>query len=143
MEDNQDSNQLRLLSIFHFVVAGIAGIFSLFPIIHLLVGIGILTGAFDEGTNGVQPPPVIGWLFISIALVFITVGLTLATCIAVAGGKLGRRAGYSYCIAVAGIECIFMPFGTVLGVLTIMVLLRPSVKLLFGITAAPTMPKIG
>ena len=32
---------------------------------------------------------------------------------------------------VAGIECIFMPFGTVLGVLTLLVLMRPSVKALF------------
>ena len=31
----------------------------------------------------------------------------------------------------AGIECIFMPFGTVLGVFTIIVLMRPSMKELF------------
>jgi hypothetical protein len=32
----------------------------------------------------------------------------------------------------AGIECIFMPVGTVLGVFTIIVLMRDSVKELFG-----------
>ena len=31
----------------------------------------------------------------------------------------------------AAIECMFFPFGTVLGVLTIIVLIRPSVKPLF------------
>jgi hypothetical protein len=31
----------------------------------------------------------------------------------------------------AGIECVFMPFGTVLGVFTLVVLTRPSVKPLF------------
>ena len=30
--------------------------------------------------------------------------------------------------AVAAIACMFMPFGTVLGVFTIIVLMRPSVK---------------
>ncbi len=29
------------------------------------------------------------------------------------------------------LNCLFMPFGTVLGVLTIIVLMRPSVKALF------------
>jgi len=32
---------------------------------------------------------------------------------------------------VAAVECIFMPFGTVLGVFTIIVLNRPSIKALF------------
>jgi hypothetical protein len=42
--------------------------------------------------------------------------------------------------AVAAIACMFMPFGTVLGVFTIIVLMRPSVKELFaaaGSSAAP------
>jgi hypothetical protein len=36
-------------------------------------------------------------------------------------------------LAIAGIECIFIPFGTVLGVFTIIVLMRPTVKELFGV----------
>jgi hypothetical protein len=32
----------------------------------------------------------------------------------------------------AGVECLFMPVGTVLGVFTIIVLVRDSVKELFG-----------
>jgi hypothetical protein len=36
----------------------------------------------------------------------------------------------------AAISCIFMPFGTVLGVFTIIVLLRPSVKELFAVNTA-------
>jgi len=40
----------------------------------------------------------------------------------------------------AAIECIFMPFGTVLGVFTIVVLARPSVKEMFELNAAPTSP---
>ncbi len=34
----------------------------------------------------------------------------------------------------AGVACMFMPFGTVLGVFTIIVLLRDSVKELFSVT---------
>lgn len=37
-----------------------------------------------------------------------------------------------YCLVMAGIECMFMPFGTVLGVFTIIVLMRESVQKLFA-----------
>jgi hypothetical protein len=41
---------------------------------------------------------------------------------------------YTFCLVMAGVACMFMPFGTVLGVFTIIVLLRDSVKELFGVT---------
>jgi hypothetical protein len=37
-----------------------------------------------------------------------------------------------FCLVVAGVSCLFMPFGTILGVLSLIVLNRPSVKLLFS-----------
>ena len=133
MDHYQDAEHLRLLSIFHYIVAGIVGLISLFPLIHLAVGIAILSGAFDEVDQGGPPPAVMGWLFVFIPLVFIVMGLSLAICIAVAGRKLSRRTGYHYCLVIAGLECIFMPFGTVLGVLTIVVLNRSSVRVMFGL----------
>ncbi|EGF28446.1 hypothetical protein [Rhodopirellula baltica] len=131
--DNQDAEQLRLLSIFHYIVAGMLALFSLFPVIHLAIGVGIVTGVFDGTGTGETPPAFMGWLFIVLPLVFIAVGLTMASCIALAGRKLMQRNGHLYCLVVAGIECCFFPFGTVLGVLTILVLLRPSVKQAFGV----------
>ena len=41
----QDDEHLRLLSIFHYVLAGLAGVFGLFPIIHLAVGLTLQAGA--------------------------------------------------------------------------------------------------
>ncbi len=37
-------------------------------------------------------------------------------------------------LVMAGIECLFMPFGTALGVFTIIVLIRDDVKTMFGTT---------
>ena len=73
----------------------------------------------------------IGWIFIVVASVIILVGWSLAIAILFAGRCLARRTHYMRCFVVAAIECIFMPFGTVLGVFTIIVLSRPSVKILF------------
>jgi hypothetical protein len=133
MNQNQDADHLRLLSIFHYIVGGIVSLFSLFPLIHLAVGIAILAGAFEGADQGTPPPAFMGWLFVLFSLIFIVMGLAMAICIAIAGRKLSRRTGHLYCLVIAGLECAFIPFGTVLGVLTILVLMRPSVKVLFGV----------
>ncbi|TWU43241.1 hypothetical protein Q31b_22790 [Novipirellula aureliae] len=135
METNQDAEQLNLLTIFHYVVAGMVGLFSLFPILHLVIGIGIVSGAFDVPDSGTPPPAFLGWFFILIPLAMMLIGLAFAIAIAITGRKLARRSGYMYCLVIAGIECMLMPFGTVLGVLTILVLMRPSVKTMFGVEA--------
>ena len=57
----------------------------------------------------------------------------LAFLIFLGGRSLRRRDRYMFCLVVAGISCMLMPFGTALGVFTILVLLRPSVKQIFGV----------
>jgi len=47
---------------------------------------------------------------------------------------LSRRKGYSFALVIACIECLFVPFGTILRVFTIVALLRESVKELFART---------
>ena len=128
---NKDEEHLRLLSIFHYVVGGIAGFFACFPIIHFFIGILILA---DSSSGG--PPVFFGLMFIMMALVIMTLGWTLAICLIVSGRCLTRRRCYKFCFAIACVACLLMPYGTVLGVFTIIVLMRPSVKELFGCTAA-------
>jgi hypothetical protein len=128
---NQDREHLKLLSIFHYVVAGFAGLFALFPIFHLIMGL-VLIFASDKFTgNGSPPPEFIGWLFVIFALVFISLGWAMAILILITGRFLARRKHYQFCLVMACIECLFMPFGTILGVFTILVLVRSSVKPLF------------
>jgi len=37
---NQDAEHLRLLPIFHYIVGGLAALFSLFPLLYTTVGAG-------------------------------------------------------------------------------------------------------
>ncbi|WP_312682385.1 hypothetical protein [Stenotrophomonas chelatiphaga] len=137
----QDADHLRLLSIFHYVVAGITALFSLFPLIHLVMGLAIVTGHLPmESEQGNEPfdPRLFGWFFVAFAGAFIAGGLTLAGFMAYAGRCLAQRRRHVLCMVVAGISCCFMPFGTVLGVFTLIVLVRPAVKAAFG--AAPVTP---
>ena len=125
-----DAEQVRLLSIFHYVVGALAGLCSLFPVVHLVVGIAMLTGRMsDMGTE--SEARLFGWLFVVAACLVIAIGLTFAVCIILAGRFLARHVYYIFCLVMAAVECIFMPFGTVLGVLTIVVLQRPTVKQMF------------
>ena len=127
---NQDQEHLRLLSIFHYVLAAIAALFSLMPVIHIAMGIAMLSGAFEQQKG--PDAQFIGWLFVLLGGVFIVFGLAYAVLISLAGKYLVRRTHYTFCLVIACISCAFMPFGTVLGVFTIIVLNRDSVKELFG-----------
>jgi hypothetical protein len=135
---NKDEEQLRLLVIFHYVLAGLAALFACFPIIHLAMGLLMLTApqSFHDG-HGTGPPAFMGWMFVIMGGTFIVLGWIYAVCVFIAGRRLARRKSYTFCLVMAGVECIFMPFGTVLGVFTIIVLMRDSVKTLFEVQSVP------
>jgi len=136
---DQDQGHLRLLSIFHYIVGGLCGLFACFPILHLILGIAVLSGAIPERPNQADFPPVVAWIFIVVACVIVLAGWTFSAAIVLAGRSLVRHQYYTFCLVVAAIECLFMPFGTVLGVFTIVVLVRPTVKQLFEQQADPAM----
>jgi hypothetical protein len=134
---NKDLEHLRLLSIFHYVLGGLIAIISLFPFIHLFMGVFFLLNA-SEMRKGMKPGEpdspveVFGAMFIIIPAVIILCGFTLAVCTIIAGRKLAKQKSYMFCFVVAAILCVFAPLGTILGVFTILVLLRDSVKQLFN-----------
>jgi hypothetical protein len=130
-----DDDQLRLLSIFHYIVGGLAGFSALMPAVYLLFGLFFIFSPGKFANAGAPPPAFIGWILIILGAIFITLGLLVAGLIVTAGRFLSRRKHHLFCLVTAGVECAFMPFGTVLGVFTIVVLMRESVKQMF--TAKP------
>jgi hypothetical protein len=133
-----DDQNLRILSIFHYVVAGLSGLFSLFPVIHIVIGLMMVLGKFDDGSS--PPPALFGWFFIVIGVFVMLSGMTFAACYAFAGRCLSRRRHYMYCLVMAGIGCMFFPFGTVLGVFTIIELQKDTVRRLFTSPGPPVTP---
>ncbi|SRR6266403_4784863 len=131
---NQDAEHLRLLSIFHYVVAGLAALFSLFPLLYTTIG-AIFIFAARHGTpkpGEELPPEFLGWIFIVLGALLFLLGIAIAICIFIAGRCLARHRCYSFALVMACIECLFIPFGTILGVFTIIALWRESVKALFA-----------
>lgn len=128
---NQDEQHLKLLSIFHYIVGGMIALFSSFPIFHLVFGIIMIAAPDTFESGGKAPPAFIGWLFAIIGGTIIIIGWGVAICVIIAGRFLSLHKHHLFCLIIAGIECIFIPFGIVLGVFTIIVLTRESVKQMF------------
>ena len=131
---SQDLEHLKLLSIFHYVVAGMAALFACIPFIHFFMGLALATGAFSN--TDPEARPMIGLAIMAFAGLFILAGWTLAVLVAFTGRNLQKRKRYTFCLVMAGVECIFVPVGTVLGVFTIIVLVRDSGKELLGRSGA-------
>jgi hypothetical protein len=125
----EDLEHIKLLAIFHYVVGGLFGLAGCVPIIHLTVGVLMVTES-PKMTGG-PPVAAFGVFFIAIATFFILLFWSVAVCTILAGRYLHAQQHYLFCMVMAAILCAFMPFGTVLGVFTLIVLLRPSVKSLF------------
>lgn len=133
----QDKEHLRILSILHYVLGGITALFSLFPVIHLMFGLALVFAPQSFSPQGSPaPPPVFGWILVGFAALAILIGLSVAGAIVLNGRYLADRKNYTFCIVVAAIECMMAPMGTALGVFTIVVLMRDSVKEMFAATAA-------
>ncbi|MGL6289634.1 MAG: hypothetical protein ACRC2H_02990 [Silanimonas sp.] len=129
---DETTQQLELLAIFHYILAGITALFALFPILHLAIGLWMVSGGFPEEASKPGQPPMdpkmFGWLFVGIASALIALGMTLAALLAIAGRRLKQRRSHTFCLVVAGVSCMNMPLGTVLGVFTLVVLTRPGVR---------------
>jgi hypothetical protein len=139
---DRDTEQLNLLAIFHYVVAGLAALFSFFPLIYTTLGV-IFIFAARNGTpkpGEELPPEFLGWIFAVIGLLLFIIGVVMAICILIAGRSLALRKRYTFALVIACIECLFVPFGTILGVFTIVALSRESVRALFS---KPTVENLG
>ncbi|MFC1672381.1 hypothetical protein ACFL01_04530 [Planctomycetota bacterium] len=126
-----DVKQIELLSTFHYVLAGLTALFSCMPIFHIVIGVAMVTGKLFEEGKGDGPPAMFGWIFVAMGAVAMLLGWSLSICIFLAGKRLRRCTNRTFCMVVAGMECIFMPFGTALGVFSLITLSKDSVKEIF------------
>jgi len=131
---SQDREHLQLLAIFHYVVASLAALFSFFPLLYTTVG-AVFIFAARHGTakpGEDLPPEFLGWIFAVLGSLLFLIGIAMAICILIAGRSLALRKRYLFVLVMACVECLFIPFGTILGVFTIVVLSRESVRGLFS-----------
>ena len=134
MSNNSDLESLKLLAIFHYIIGGLGVFIALIPLIYLAIGVVILVApeAFTDASSGEIPPAIAGYLFAAIGGICFIVGQALAIMIIYSGIQLQKQQKYIFSFIVACVLCAFFPFGTVLGVFTILALTKDSVRQLYG-----------
>lgn len=132
-----DEEHLKLLSLFYKVSAGMAALYGSFGLIYVFIGFAALVSE----VSGAGPGDVAGLaMFVIFGLLFLAFGWGIAALRWIAGVRIRQRRSLLFCQIVAGFTCLETPYGTAVGVMTFVVLSRPSVRALFeqgsGMTAA-------
>jgi hypothetical protein len=120
-----DNEHLKLLRIGYFISAAQTAIFI--PVGLLYAGMGVLFTHLPSGP-GAAPPPFMTWFFGAFGGVFALIGIVGATLKLLTAIRLKERRSRTLCLITAGLSCLEIPYGTALGVMTFIVLGRPSVR---------------
>jgi hypothetical protein len=133
-----DEEHLKLLSLSYMISAGVTLLFSIFGVVYIILGIAISISLAHApaaaGKAGQPPPAFVGWIFAGIGIVIFLVTIVVAIAKYWAGRCIKLRKSRTYCMVIAALGCIEIPYGTVLGVLTFIVLGRESVVKQFART---------
>jgi hypothetical protein len=127
-----DNEHLKLLAIFHYIVGALHALWASIFIIHFFMGVALLLnpeGFFGKAEK--NPPAFFGAIIMIFTGSIVLAGWTIGGLTIYSGLCIKRRARRTFSIVMAGINCALFPFGTVLGVMTIIVLLRDSVRSIY------------
>ncbi|MCX6895836.1 MAG: hypothetical protein NTZ16_10140 [Verrucomicrobia bacterium] len=129
-QNKQDDEQLQLLSVFHFVGAGLAVLGIGFLVLHYSL-MQMFFNNPEMWKSAKNTPPFPREFFKILIWFYLAGGVYLAGCMLInilSGLFLRQRKHRTFSLIVAGINCIHIPLGTALGVFTIIVLQRDSVR---------------
>jgi hypothetical protein len=139
-----DAEHLDLLAIGYYVSAAISACFSMLGFLYMAIGLVMVVVFRKAVAQAVRPqnapPEFLGWIFAGIGLAVFLLLLTMAWLKYRAGRCLKRRRSRIFCMVMAGISCLELPYGAVLGVFTFIVFERASVKRLFEDSGIPPPP---
>jgi len=127
----RDSEHLRLLRVFHYVFGGLTIAFSSLFIIHATMGVAMYLQPemlpMPQMPNQPTPPREMWLMLAGMSAGFVVLGWMVGILTIVSGSFLKRPRGRTFSIVVAAVNCFAFPFGTALGVCTLLALTRPSV----------------
>ncbi len=129
-----DEEHLRLLSMFHYISGALTILFSSIFVIHLAI-LGFLMASPEllgpVPSKGPSPESVLSVLF-TIVAVFVALGIAYGIAQIVSGRFLAKHRYRTFSLIVAIPNVLLIPYGTILGVLTLVVVGRESVKRLYA-----------
>lgn len=127
---NSDSDLWKIVSVFHFAVGGFQILLSSIGVIYMSFGYLIATGAIDSAKS--QPPPeAIGWIFSGVGFVFTVILLTLGVLVIRTGMNMLKKRSRTFCMVIDAMLCLMIPFGTIVGIFGLVLLMKPETEELF------------
>jgi len=134
-EAMNDDNRLQALAIFHYIIGGMVAMFTVVVLLPFVVLAYPCVLVYKQlGDSAVH----FAWLVLLVPCAIIAIILSLAFLIIAAGRSLATHRRHTFCIVTACIECLLFPFGTILGVFSLILLTRTGTKLLFATSTSPT-----
>jgi hypothetical protein len=131
MTMDKDLEHLKLLSIFQYIVGGLACFCGLLWTIYIVSGVVLVIAAGSMAGDDRIGASIGGVVAMVVGIfLFVLFEVYGILCI-MAGRKYAKHEGYWFCFILAVFTCLNFPLGTALGVFAIIVLNRPSVKALF------------
>ena len=127
----QDTEHLQLLAIFYYVLAGFATLGACLPFIYFGIGAMFFVGgaavAHEDAQASAGMAAFGGFIFVIGVFIFAII-FVQAVCLFLTGRYLSQGRNHIFCFVNACLLCMHAPLGTALGVFTIIVLSRDTVK---------------
>ncbi len=132
----RDEEHLKLLAIFYYILGALTALTGLMPLIHVAIGLAMATLPGIDDPDGQAATRFIGLTFVGLGFIMFLGAQGFAALKFLCGYWLQRRRNRTGCIVISAIICVGFPLSTVLGVMTIVVLIRDSVREIFDGTPA-------
>jgi hypothetical protein len=132
-QQRKDREHIKLLAIFHFVFGGLAFVGIGFLCVHYAIMHTVFSNPEMWKSKPQEMPPkafldLFIWLYLFMGVILLT-GLVLNV---LSGLFLLQKRNRLFSLIIGGLNCLQIPFGTALGVFTILVLSRDSVRQLYA-----------
>lgn len=127
-------HDLKLLSIGYYVQGGIATFYGLAMAGYVMFLGAMFTLAQKNARSEaqIQMPAEVLKIILAVVIVLGLVTFCLGLCLLYCGLALRRRQHRMLILVMAGFNCLAIPYGTLLGIFTFMVLQRPAAREMFA-----------
>ncbi len=135
---SQEADQLRILAILKTIYGALIFVGSIFVVAYFAF-MGVMFSSFATTTRSgpgaaTRPdaiPPAFGSIFLVVGIIVMIILWALGGIAVYSGKCIRERRNWTLVMVSACLNCLHMPLGTALGVYTIIVINKPSVRAQF------------
>jgi ribose/xylose/arabinose/galactoside ABC-type transport system permease subunit len=126
----RDEQHLSLLAIFHYVYGGLTLFGGCFGVIYFIIA-AVIFASPELVEDEEVPTAMLGGIMLLVGSCIVLLAFGVGALVIYSGMSLSRKQNYVFCMVIAALMCLNIPLGTILGIFTLVVLSRGSVKALF------------